>query len=80
MSRTMALQSFLGWGAASLSPIAFGYVLDIANPGDALSRYGYVPNWGWAFMILGLGGLTGPLIIWRLMRKMRAQKNCVTLS
>jgi|GEM_PF-2572388 len=53
----------------SLSPIAFGYVLDITNPADALTRFGYVPNWGWAFVILGLGGLIGPLIIWPLKRK-----------
>lgn len=66
LGRTMALQSFLGWGAASLSPIAFGYILDLTNPADALARFGYVPHWGWAFTILGLGGLAGPLIIWRL--------------
>jgi MFS family permease len=66
LGRTMALQSFLGWGAASLSPIAFGYILDLTNPADALTRFGYVPHWGWAFMVLGLGGLVGPLIISRL--------------
>jgi len=66
LGRTMALQSFLGWGSASLSPIAFGYILDLTNPADALTRFGYVPHWGWAFMVLGLGGLMGPLIIWRL--------------
>jgi MFS family permease len=48
LGRTMALQSFLGWGAASLSPIAFGYILDLTNPADALTRFGYVPHWGWA--------------------------------
>lgn len=69
LGRTMALQSLLGWGAASLSPIAFGYVLDYTNPADALNRFGYVPNWGWAFMILGIGGLMGPLIIWRLKKE-----------
>lgn len=69
LGRTMALQSLLGWGAASLSPIAFGYVLDLTNPADALTRFGFVPNWGWAFAILGLGGLMGPLIIWRLKKE-----------
>ncbi len=66
LGRTMALQSLIGWGAASLSPIAFGYVLDLTNPADALARFGYVPNWGWAFMILGLGGWMGPVILWPL--------------
>ncbi len=69
LGRTMALQSLIGWGAASLSPIAFGYVLDLTNPADALTRIGYVPNWGWAFVILGLGGLVGPLILWPLKKK-----------
>jgi len=69
LGRTMALQSFLGWGSASLSPIAFGYVLDFTNSADALGRFGYVPNWGWAFMVLGIGGLTGLVIIWRLKKE-----------
>jgi len=69
LGRTMALQSLLGWGAASLSPIAFGYVLDITNPPDALVRFGYVPNWGWAFMLLGVGGLLGPLAVWQIKKR-----------
>jgi hypothetical protein len=60
---------------ALLSPIAFGYVLDLTNSADALSRFEYVPNWGWAFMILGLGELTGPLILWRLKKELRTQKS-----
>ena len=72
LGRTMALQSVLGFGAASISPIVFGYVLDLTNPMDALTRFGYVPNWGWAFGLLGLGGLAGPLIMWRLKRRMSA--------
>lgn len=69
LGRTMALQSFLGWAAASLSPIVFGYILDLTNPSDSLTRYGYVPNWGWAFVVLGIGGLMGPLVIWRLKKE-----------
>ncbi len=71
LGRTMALQSLLGFGAASISPILFGYVLDLTNPPDALVRSGYVPNWGWAFVLLGLGGLAGPFIMWRLKRKVK---------
>ena len=71
LGRTMALQSLIGWGAASISPIGFGYVLDLTNSADALSQFGYVPNWGWAFMVLGIGGLTGPLIVWQLKKEMR---------
>jgi MFS family permease len=69
LGRTMALQSLLGFSAASISPIVFGYVLDLTNPSDALTRFGYFPNWGWAFALLGLGGLAGPLIIWQLKKK-----------
>jgi len=75
LGRTMALQSLLGFGAASISPIVFGYVLDLSNPLDALTRFGYVPNWGWAFGLLGLGGLAGPLIMWRLKTKVRFLEN-----
>jgi len=80
LGRTMALQSLFGFGSASVSPIAFGYILDITNPPDALARFGYIPNWGWAFMLLGIGGLTGPLIISRVKRESRALKNYNTLS
>ena len=71
LGRTMALQSLLGFSAASISPILFGYILDLTNPPDALTRFGYVPHWGWAFALLGLGGLGGPLIMWRLKAKVR---------
>lgn len=70
LGRTMALQSLLGFGAASLSPILFGYILDLTNPVDALTRYGYFPNWGWAFMILGIGGLIGPVAIWQMKKQL----------
>jgi len=72
LGRTMALQSLLGFGAASISPIVFGYVLDLTNPPDVLMRLGYTPNWGWAFTVLGIGGLVGPLFMWRLKRKVQS--------
>jgi hypothetical protein len=28
---------------------------------DGLARFGYVPNWGWAFILLGIGGLIDAL-------------------
>lgn len=48
----LAFRSILGFGAGALSPLAFGWVLDLTNmPG--------VPpeNWGWAFCVLGAGGV-----------------------
>ena len=71
LGRTMALQSVLGFGAASISPILFGYILDLTNPSDELAKLGYVANWGWAFAVLGIGGLTGPLFMWQLERKVK---------
>ena len=38
-------------------------ILDVTNPADALQRFGYAPNWGWAFVSLGIGALMGPLIV-----------------
>lgn len=80
LGRTMALQSLLGFGAASISPIIFGYILDLSNPSDALIQFGYFPHWGWAFTLLGFGGLTGPLIIWQLKRKMKDPPKSFSLS
>jgi len=61
-----ALQSFLGFGAASISSLLFGYVLDLTNDPAALTTLGYLPHWGWAFGTLGLGALVGPLAMFRL--------------
>ena len=51
--RTLALYSFAGFGMAFIAPLAFGFVLDIAD--NALH------GWGFAFAILGLASMSGPL-------------------
>jgi MFS family permease len=56
---TMAMHSLLGFGAASLGPLAFGAVLDAG--GDAAAG-----SWLGGFAILAAGVLTGPVIL-RLM-------------
>lgn len=71
LGRTMALQSFLGWSAASISPIVFGHVLDMTNPLHTSHQLGYYPVWGWAFALLGIGGLFGPLLMWFLAKSIR---------
>lgn len=48
------LRSLLGFGAGALSPLVFGAILDWTNPIAAGMQY---HNWGWAYSILGLGGL-----------------------
>lgn len=59
---TMAVQSFLGFAAASISPIAVGWLLDLADDSFGLLK------WGWGFAVLGAGSLVGPLAIYYLKR------------
>lgn len=47
LGRALAMRSILGIGIGALAPFAFGGVLDTFEPGT---------GWGWAFIILGLGG------------------------
>ena len=43
----LAVRSILGIGIGALAPFAFGSVLDMFEAGA---------GWGWAFVVLGLGG------------------------
>jgi MFS family permease len=52
---SLALHSFLGFGAAFVAPMIFGWVLDAAGGGKRTLA------WGLAFASLGLGALVGPL-------------------
>jgi len=52
----MAVHSCLGFMGAFLGPLAFGVVLDIAGADHLL-------GWGLAFGALGLGVLTGPILL-----------------
>jgi MFS family permease len=49
----LAVRSILGFGAGGIAPLMFGAVLDLTNPPDPTPE-----TWGWAFMVLGLGGLS----------------------
>lgn len=60
---TMALHSLLGFGTGVVSPLAFGVVLDLGGGVEA------GPAWGLGFLLLGLGVLTGPLILAMLARR-----------
>lgn len=48
------LRSLLGFGAGAISPFVFGITLDWTNPIASGMQY---KSWGWAYSILGLGGL-----------------------
>jgi MFS family permease len=55
LGSAFGLRSLMGFGAGALAPLTFGAVLDWSNPsaaGQTLST-----AWGWAFGVLGLGGL-----------------------
>lgn len=57
---TMALHSLVGFGSGFVSPLAFGAVLDLGGgTGSGLA-------WGFAFALMGVGVLTGPLVLARL--------------
>jgi MFS family permease len=63
-----AVRSVIGFGAGVVSPVVFGWALDVAGGGktsiDAFA-------WGVAWTTLGLGGLLGPLATWKLQREQR---------
>jgi len=53
-----AVRSVVGFGAGVVSPVVFGWSLDL---------FAREPHaWGLAWMTLGLGGMLGPLATWRL--------------
>ncbi len=66
-----SLRSVLGFGAGAISPWVFGLVLDWGHAGDSLPNH---VMWGLAWATLGLGGLLGPVAIWRLRRMPEAVK------
>jgi MFS family permease len=57
-----AVRSVVGFGTGVVSPVVFGWALDLFGgkaTGDPLA-------WGMAWATLGVGGLLGPLATWRL--------------
>jgi MFS family permease len=64
-----AVRSVLGFGMGVVSPVVFGWALDLAGGGK---QSGDAFAWGIAWATLGLGGLLGPLATWKLQRMGRA--------
>ncbi len=66
LGRTLAIYSFLGFAAGSVSPMLFGATLDYAT-----SLAGQQPGiaWGWAFATFALGSLLGLAIAVRIKRR-----------
>ena len=48
LGRALAIRSILGIGIGAAAPVAFGAVLDFGAPGQ---------GWGWAFVLMGVGGV-----------------------
>lgn len=67
LGHTMAWQTFLGYGAATVSPAAFGFVLEIF-PGPS--------GWGFGFGLLGLGAILGPGLMLLLRRLPESENLC----
>ena len=61
LGRVLALRSLLGFGAGAIAPWVFGLVLDACNPGLMTPT-----AWGWAFTVLGLGGVVATACAWQL--------------
>jgi MFS family permease len=63
LGSALAVRSLLGFGAGAAAQWSFGKVLDATNPGPAYTQ------WGWAYCLLGAGGLVGLLTtIWLRLR------------
>ena len=65
-----SLRSVLGFGAGAIAPWVFGLVLDWGRA----AQWSEQLTWGLAWSTLGLGGLLGPVVIWRLRQMPEATK------
>ncbi len=66
LGAALGLRSLIGFGAAALAPVVFGLVLDHTNPPGGGGRVYAV--WGWAYSVLGVGGLGAVWAAWRFGR------------
>jgi MFS family permease len=63
LGRALGLRSLLGFGGGAIAPLVFGAVLDWSNsPSGGQREY---LTWGWAFSVLGLGGVGAVWVIHR---------------
>lgn len=65
-----AVRSVVGFGMGVVSPVVFGWALDLAGGGRTS---GDPAVWGIAWMTLGLGGLLGPFATWKLQRRLQTR-------
>jgi len=65
-----SLRSVLGFGAGAIAPWVFGLALD----GGHAAGLSEPAVWGLAWSTLGLGGVLGPVVIWRLRHRPEARR------
>ena len=70
-----AVRSVLGFGTGVVSPVVFGWVLDVAGGGKTS---GDAFAWGIAWATLGVGGLLGPLATWKLQKGEKGGQNNIS--
>ena len=63
LGSALGFRSLVGFGAAAVAPLAFGAVLDWAGPATQGQQTAWA--WGWAFSVLGLGGVGA---VWAIVR------------
>ena len=63
LGATLALRGVLGFGAGAIAAPVFGMVLDATNPAAATPTV-----WGWAFAVLGGGGLIASIAAYGVRR------------
>ncbi len=61
LGSALGLRSILGFGAGAVAPLVFGAVLDATNPPGATPAI-----WGWAYVLLGCGGLIATICAYGL--------------
>jgi MFS family permease len=63
LGAALGFRSLVGFGAGAVAPVAFGAVLDLTNP--MIHGQRVYAEWGWAFSVLGLGGVGA---VWTALR------------
>jgi len=61
LGSALGLRSILGFGAGAMAPLVFGAVLDATNPPGTTPAI-----WGWAYVLLGCGGLIATICAYGL--------------
>lgn len=68
LGSALAIRSLLGFGVGAISPWLFGWMLDLLGGRESTSA------WGWAFSMLGVGGVLGLVTILWLRRLPEARR------